>query len=117
MPAEAPALSPVVARYASLFGARDWDAVRAMLAEDVRLHVVDRTRKRGRGEVGSYFGNYARLTDWVIEPRVIDGQEVLAVQRNGALAHLVAITVDGDRITAIRDYFHVPYLLRDAGLV
>ena len=116
VPAEAPSLSPVVARYVSLFGARDWDAVRAMLAEDVRLDVAERVRKRGRDEVGSYFGNYERIADWRVEPRVLDGEQVLAVWRRGTLAHLIAITIDGDSVTAIRDYFHVPYLVRNAGL-
>src|SRR5205823_10875675 len=36
MPAP-PAPSPALVRYAALFNARDWPAVRAMLAEDVRL--------------------------------------------------------------------------------
>jgi RNA polymerase sigma-70 factor (ECF subfamily) len=113
---EAPPVSPVLARYAALFGARDWDAVRAMLADDVRLDVIDRGRKLGRGDVGSYFGNYERLSDWVVEPRVTDGQQVLAVSRKGALAHVIAISIDGERITAIRDYFHVPYLVHEARL-
>lgn len=116
VPAEAPAVSPVLARYAALFGARDWDGVRAMLADDVRLDVIDRARKLGREDVGRYFGNYERLTDWGVEPRVIDGQQTLAVSRGGVLAHLIAITIDGERVAAIRDYFHVPYILRDAGL-
>ncbi len=115
-PVEPPPLSPVLVRYAALFGARDWDAVRAMLADDVRLDVIDRGRKLGREDVGRYFGNYERLTDWAVEPRVVDGQQVLAVSRNGALAHLIAITIDGERVTAIRDYFHVPYVLHEARL-
>lgn len=116
-PVEAIAVSPVLARYAALFGARDWDAVRTMLADDVRLDVIDRGRKLGRDDVGRYFGNYERLTDWSVEPRAVDGHQVLAVWRKGALAHLIAITIDGDRVSAIRDYFHVPYLVNEAGLV
>lgn len=113
-PIEAQPLSPVLARYAVLFGARDWDAVRAMLADDVRLNVVDRGTSRGRSNVGRYFGNYERLTDWSVEPRLLEGQHVLAVSRRGTLTHLIAITVDGERVIAIRDYFHVPYILHDA---
>src|SRR5262249_17244337 len=51
--------SPLVARYAELFNARDWDAVRAMLADDVRLNLVSRAQRSGRREVGDYFTNYA----------------------------------------------------------
>src|SRR6185503_19689315 len=34
--------SPDIARYVTLFNARDWDTVRTMLAEDVRLDLVSR---------------------------------------------------------------------------
>jgi RNA polymerase sigma factor (sigma-70 family) len=108
------AISPVLARYAALFSARDWDGVRAMVADDVRLDVIGRFKKRGRGEVGGYFGHYGRLTDWTVEPKLLDGHGVLAVSRHGSLAHVVAVTFDGERIAAIRDYFHVPYILNDA---
>jgi RNA polymerase sigma factor (sigma-70 family) len=108
------AISPVIARYAALFSARDWDGVRAMLAEDVRLDVSGRFKRRGRGEVDSYFGHYGRLAEWTVEPRLLDGYGVLVVSRHGAPAHVVAVTVDGERIAAIRDYFHVPYILTDA---
>jgi RNA polymerase sigma-70 factor (ECF subfamily) len=111
---DAPTISPDLARYAALFSARDWDGVRAMLADDVRLDVIGRFKKRGRDEVGSYFGNYDRLTDWTAEPKLLDGREVLAVSRHGTLAHVIVVALDADRVTAIRDYFHVPYMLNDA---
>src|SRR5581483_6887263 len=44
-------------RYAALFNARDWDALRALLAEDSRLDLVSRTERRGRA-VGEYFSRY-----------------------------------------------------------
>jgi RNA polymerase sigma factor (sigma-70 family) len=112
--ADRPAISPALARYAALFNTRDWDGVRAMLAEDVRLEVVGRFTKRGRSELGSYFSNYDRLTSWAIEPKLLDGHEVLAVSRHGSLAYVVAIKVEGARIAAVRDYLHVPYILNDA---
>jgi RNA polymerase sigma factor (sigma-70 family) len=39
------AASPEVARYAALFNARDWDGVREMLADDVRLDLVSRAER------------------------------------------------------------------------
>ena len=35
-----------------------------MLADEVRLEVVARTRMNGRKEVGSYLHNYSSLMDW-----------------------------------------------------
>src|SRR5205823_6393730 len=40
-------VSPALARYAALFNARDWDGVRSMLAEDVRLDLVSRMQRAG----------------------------------------------------------------------
>src|SRR4030095_7484246 len=53
--------SPALARYAALFNARDWDGVRAMLAEDVRLDLVSREQRAGRERVSNYVTNYAAL--------------------------------------------------------
>ena len=43
-------------------------ALRAMLAEDVRLELVGMTEKSGAADGGSYFANYARLAGMRLEP-------------------------------------------------
>jgi RNA polymerase sigma-70 factor (ECF subfamily) len=77
-----PALSgPERARltaYAERFNARDFDAVRDMLAEDVRLELVARTRMRGH-EVNTYFGNYASVGDWRLVPGQVEGRPAILV--------------------------------------
>src|SRR5262245_48653640 len=50
--------------YAACFEARDFDAVRDMLADDVRLDLVNRLQRQGRSEVGEYFHRYAQNVDW-----------------------------------------------------
>src|SRR5262249_12380653 len=50
--------------YVARFNARDFDAVRDMLADDVRLDLVNRLRARGKAEVGDYFHRYSRSADW-----------------------------------------------------
>ena len=72
--------SPAVARYVALFNARDWDGVRAMLAEDVQLDLVSRAQRAGRA-VGNYLTNYDRLHDWRLAPAWLEGREVIAVFR------------------------------------
>jgi len=51
-----PALTAVerarLLEYAARFNARDFDAVRDMLADDVRLDLVNRLQRQGRSEVG-----------------------------------------------------------------
>src|SRR5499433_2038490 len=50
--------------YAARFEARDFDAVRDMLADDVRLDLVNRLQRQGRREVGEYFHRYALNAEW-----------------------------------------------------
>src|SRR5262249_43646290 len=57
-------VAPAIARYAALFNARDWDGVRAMLVDDVRLDLVSREKRAGRANVGHYFTNYDKVHDW-----------------------------------------------------
>jgi RNA polymerase sigma-70 factor (ECF subfamily) len=109
--------SAVVARYASLFNARDWDGVRAMLAEDVKLDLVSRARRAGKPEVSQYFTNYAKVSDWRLVPAWLDGREVLAVFRrteDPAPAYFVELRIEADGIRNITDYRYVDYILQDA---
>jgi RNA polymerase sigma-70 factor (ECF subfamily) len=100
-------VSPTVHRYAQLFNDRNWDAVRDMLIDDVKLEVMDATSRRGRKEVGVYFGNYSNRTDWRMVPATLGGREGLLVLPSG---NFVELTVAGDRIAQIRDFHHIPYL-------
>src|SRR5579859_4547619 len=58
----APALSEqqrsLLAAYVERFNARDFDAVRDMLADEVRLELVNKVRRQGRSAVAGYFHNY-----------------------------------------------------------
>ena len=100
-------VSATVHRYAQLFNARNWDAVRDMLIDDVKLEVLDATSRKGRKEVGVYFTRYANMQGWQVVPAILDGREGLAVLPIG---NFVELTVQADRIAMIRDYFHIPYL-------
>jgi RNA polymerase sigma-70 factor (ECF subfamily) len=109
--------SPAIARYVELFNARDWDAVRAMLAEDVRLDLVSRVQRSGRRDVSEYFTNYDRVHDWRLVPAWLDGVEVIAVFRDPAAArpsYFVELTMRDGFIERIKDYRYVPYILADA---
>jgi RNA polymerase sigma-70 factor (ECF subfamily) len=59
--------------YVGGFRAGDFDAVRAILADDVKLDLVAKLRKQGKGEVGEYFGRYAACEQWAFaaEPAVV----------------------------------------------
>lgn len=109
--------SPAVARYAALFNARDWDGVRALLAEDVQLDLYSRARRYGRREVGEYFSNYDRIDGWHLVPAWLEGREILAVTRapqEEEIAYFIELGFRGGRLASIRDYRYVPYILQEA---
>jgi RNA polymerase sigma-70 factor (ECF subfamily) len=113
-------VSPAVARYAELFNARDWDGVRAMLVDDVRLDLVSREKRAGRDNVSHYFTNYGRVRDWHLVPGWLDGREVLAVFRGPAdprPGYFIELTLHDDRVATIRDFRYVPYIAREAEIL
>jgi RNA polymerase sigma-70 factor (ECF subfamily) len=113
----APDVSPALVRYAALFNARDWDGVRAMLVDDVKLDLVSREKRSGRRDVGHYFANYDKVADWRLVPGWLDGREVLAVFRSPGdvrPGYFIEIGVRQGRIAAIRDFRYVPYIGEEA---
>ena len=55
------------------FNARDFDAIRAMIADDVRLELVNKSRMRRQGRSSRYFGNYATSATGVWCPGLVEG--------------------------------------------
>jgi RNA polymerase sigma-70 factor (ECF subfamily) len=101
-------------RYASLFNARDWDGVRALIGDDCRLDLVAKSQRRGK-EVGLYFGNYAKLD---VHLRVVrlEGQLALAAHLGTAEApsYFILLAFEAGKVTTIRDYRYVPYIALEA---
>jgi RNA polymerase sigma factor (sigma-70 family) len=109
--------SPTVARYASFFNMRDWDGVRAMLVDEVKLELISRLKCAGRTQVSSYFTNYDSISDWNLVPGWLEGREILGVfahPHDARPGYFVELTVVAGRITAIRDFRYVPYVLQEA---
>lgn len=105
--------NPALAAYARMFNAQDWDGIRALLADDVRLDLVGRRQLRGRKQVQTYFGNYAQIAGWRMAPARLWGRDVLAVFEGEALQPRyfieLAWTAEG-RLAEIRDYRYVEYV-------
>jgi RNA polymerase sigma factor (sigma-70 family) len=124
--AEAPARpaprvpSPAVARYVGLFNRRDWEGLRAMLADDVRLIQSSHPPRAGAADVGMFFGVYARSAPVRLAPAWLDGREVIAVWEDPQAAkpsYLMWLEWMDGRISFIRDYRYVRYVVDDAELV
>jgi RNA polymerase sigma-70 factor, ECF subfamily len=103
--------------YVAHFNARDFDAVRAMIADDVRLELVNKTRLRGKGEIARYFGNYAEFADWHLAPGLVDGQPAILVLDAGDRRmprYFMLLQWSAGRVAAIRDFRHAPYVIDGA---
>lgn len=102
-------------RYADRFNAHDWDALRAMLAEDVRLDLVNRTKLSGAREVSIYFTRYAEAAEWRVVPGLAEGRPALLFWRPGDLAappaHVALLEWADGRIAAIRDFHYATYMM------
>jgi RNA polymerase sigma factor (sigma-70 family) len=112
--------SPAVARYVALFNKRDWDGLRAMLADDVRLVQSAHPLRAGAADVGMFFGIYSRSDPVRLVPAWLEGREVIAVY-DGSQAvrpsYFMWLEWKDGRISFIRDYRHVRYVADDAELV
>ena len=99
--------------YVERFNAHDFDAVRAMLAEDVRLELVNRVRLDGKASVAPYFGNYVARPHWRFLPGFVDRRPAMLVydadDPDQRLKYFVLLAWAGERVVGIRDFVFARY--------
>jgi RNA polymerase sigma-70 factor (ECF subfamily) len=104
--------------YVAHFNARDFDAIRAMLADDVRLDLVSRVCLNGKAEVSRYFGNYSKVSDWHLVPGMVEGHPAILVFDPTAPAappkYFVLLGWRGGKLSTIRDFRHASYAIEGA---
>jgi len=105
--------------YVDRFNARDFDAVRDMLAEEVRLEVVARASLAGKDEVAKiYFGNYADVSDWYFVPGLVEGRPaMLACDPEDTSArpkYFVLLAWEEGLVKRARDFRHASYAIEGA---
>jgi RNA polymerase sigma-70 factor (ECF subfamily) len=104
-----------ITAYVHLFQSGDFDAIRAMLADDVKLDLVNRFQVEGRDQTGLYFTRYAEETKWRFALGAVEGGPAMLVfDSTGPMekpAHFVLIDWSESRITEIRDFLFAPYVL------
>ena len=112
--------SPAVARYVALFNRHDWEGLRAMLADDVRLIQSFYPLRAGRAEVGRFFSIYAHQPPARALPAWLDGREVIAVWEDSRAAkpsYFMWLEWRDGKISFIRVYRHVSYVVDAAELI
>ncbi|MEO8998121.1 MAG: sigma-70 family RNA polymerase sigma factor [Rhodanobacter sp.] len=104
-----------IAAYVYLFQVGDFDSIRAMLADDVKLDLVNRLKLEGRDKIGLYFTRYAEVEKWRFALGAVEGQPAMLVfDSTGPMerpAHFVLIDWRENRIIAIRDFLFATYAL------
>ena len=104
--------------YVAHFNARDFDAIRAMIADDVRLDLVNRIRMNGKAEVSRYFGNYGKASDWHLVPGLVEGRPAILVfdpnEANGRPKYFMLLSWQAGRVAFIRDFRHASYVIDGA---
>jgi RNA polymerase sigma-70 factor (ECF subfamily) len=104
--------------YVAHFNARDFDAIRAMIADDVRLDLVNKTRMNGKAEVSRYFGNYSKAGDWHLVPGLVEGHPAILVfdpnQPGSGPKYFMLLQWSADKVATIRDFRHAPYVIEGA---
>jgi RNA polymerase sigma factor (sigma-70 family) len=118
--AEARPASAAVARYVALFNAQNWDGLRALLADDVRLHQSTYPLRVGAADVGMFFTIYAKFEGVRLAPAWVEGREVIAVFEGNVGAepsYFMWIEWRDGRISFIRDYRYARYIVDGAGLM
>ena len=101
--------------YAERFNARDFDALRDLLSEEVRLDLVNRTHLAGRKNVSVYFTRYAEAPSCSLALGWAEHRPVLlvtdpAVAATG-VAYVILLDWIDERIVAIRDFRYAPYVM------
>jgi RNA polymerase sigma-70 factor (ECF subfamily) len=107
--------------YVAHFNARDFDAIRAMIADDVRLELVNKTRLNGKAEVSRYFGNYDKISDWHLVAGLVEGRPAILVFDPDAPGsgpkYFMLLDWSADKVAAIRDFRHAAYVIDGAEYV
>jgi RNA polymerase sigma-70 factor (ECF subfamily) len=106
--------------YVERFNAHDFDAIRAMLAENVRLELVNRARLDGKKSVAPDFSNYVSRPHWRFIAGFVDRRPAMLVydaeDPDQRLKYFVLLAWAGEQVTGIRDFVFARYVMDGAEL-
>ncbi len=110
----------LLAAYVEHFNRQDWNAMRDLIRADAKLELVGHIEARGAEFIeANYFRNYAGLPwEWRFSVCEVDGELAAVLHKRTPEDWLVhsafRLTWTDGAVSEIRDYIHVPYLLRSA---
>ena len=105
--------------YVDRFNDRDFDAIRAMLTDDVRFDLAARF-KGGRSSFENYFSRYTEMSTWRLNVGRIDGRLAAIVSNPADLqrvpTNVIIVDWAEDVIVRLRDFYYAPYVLDGAAV-
>ena len=108
----------LVVDYAQHFNAHNFNALRDMLADEVKLELVSRFSAQGKPTVSNYFGNYQKVDDWLVRTGFVEERPALLVfdksNKDSTPVYFILLTFDQGELIAIRDFRYARYIMNDA---
>ena len=110
----------LLTRYIDRFNARDFEAVRQMLATEARLDLVGRAKLHGAEEISrNYFHNYRKLNDWHFRLGTVESRPAILVfdpntEPATRPAYFLLLTSEDGQVSAIRDYRYARHVAAEA---
>jgi len=105
----------LLTKYIDRFNARDFGKIRDMLADEVKLELVNRERRYGKPAVSGYVGNYSLYDDWKFALGVVDGRPAIVVGTpgdvSGKIEYFILMEWAGDQVRAVRDFRYARYVM------
>src|SRR5205085_1421554 len=98
--------------YMTLFNARNWEGLRALLSEECRLDLVAKAARRGK-EIHGYFARYAADTEARLAVGTVEGRPALlffATKDAARPSYFLFLQWSGERVSFIRDFRYVSYI-------
>ncbi len=92
-----------------------------MLADEVKLELVNRLRLNGRPEVSNYFSRYSQVSDWLLAPGLVDRHPSILVydpeDAIGRPKYFMVLDWTDDAVLTIRDFRYARYAIEGAEIV
>ena len=106
--------------YVDRFNARDFDGVRDLLAEEVRLDLVGRVRWSGKPRVSNYLNNYSSRHDWRFALGFVERRPAIVASTtadaSGESRYFILLDWAGGKVMDIRDFRYARYAVEGAEL-